>query len=137
MPINSRRKGAAGERELAEFIRSYGYAARRGQQFSGHPDAPDVVTELDAHMFADAKRVENLHIHPALAQVVRDEGGRGRLPVVFYKRNRSDWIAIMPATELMKLIVKLFPPPAPPAPTLGVIGTMALLDKLKVTGTKP
>ena len=29
--MNSRRKGAAGEREIAKVLRSYGYEARRGQ----------------------------------------------------------------------------------------------------------
>jgi Holliday junction resolvase len=113
---NGRQKGARGERELRDFIKSYGYAARRGQQYAGHPDAPDVVTDLDPHVFFDAKRVETLRIHPALEQVVRDEGGRGRVPVVMFKRNRSDWIAIMPADEFMKLIKTLFPPKEPDAP---------------------
>lgn len=107
---NGRQKGKRGELELSEFIRSYGYAARRGQQYSGNPDAPDVVTDLDPHVFFDAKRVETLQIHPALAQVVRDEGGRGRVPVVMFKRNRSEWIAIMPAKDFMRLVTTLHPP---------------------------
>ncbi len=110
MPINSRRKGKVGELELCEFLRAYGYAARRGQQFAGSPDSPDVITDLDAHCFFDAKRVESLQIHPALAQVTNDEGGRGRHPIVMFKRNRSDWIAVLSARELMKLITALYPP---------------------------
>ena len=35
MPINSRAKGAKGERELAKILKEYGYNCRRGQQYSG------------------------------------------------------------------------------------------------------
>ena len=117
---NGRQKGARGERELSEWLRGYGYAARRGQQYAGHPDAPDVVTDLDPYIFFDSKRVETLQIHKALEQVVRDEGKRGRVPVVMFKRNRSEWIAIMPAKDFMRLVTALYPPKdplhAPPSP---------------------
>ena len=45
MPMGkkSRDKGKAGERELASKLREYGYDARRGVQFHGGPDSPDVV----------------------------------------------------------------------------------------------
>jgi Holliday junction resolvase len=43
--INSRAKGARAERECAkELERLFGCSARRGQQFSGSSDSPDVVT---------------------------------------------------------------------------------------------
>ena len=42
MPINSRAKGAKGERELANKLKDYGYNTRRGQQFSGL-EGEDVV----------------------------------------------------------------------------------------------
>ena len=43
--INSRQKGARGERELAAVFTTAGFPARRGQQFSGSPDSPDIVVE--------------------------------------------------------------------------------------------
>lgn len=33
--MNSRQKGARGERELAKKLREYGFDSRRGQQYSG------------------------------------------------------------------------------------------------------
>lgn len=33
--MNSRNKGASGERELANKLKEYGYDARRGQQYCG------------------------------------------------------------------------------------------------------
>ena len=41
--MNSRNKGAAGEREVAGILRGYGYKARRGQQYSGANGDADVV----------------------------------------------------------------------------------------------
>jgi Holliday junction resolvase len=43
--INSKRKGAAGEREWALTLRQHGWDARRGQQFSGI-EGEDVVSDL-------------------------------------------------------------------------------------------
>lgn len=34
MSINSKKKGAKGERELASKLRDYGYDCRRGQQYN-------------------------------------------------------------------------------------------------------
>ena len=58
LPLNSRNKGAAGERELAEVLRANGFNdARRGVQFKGGPDSPDVVGfHPDWH--PEVKRVE-------------------------------------------------------------------------------
>lgn len=41
--MNSRSKGAVGEREVAGILRGYGYKARRGQQYSGANGDADVV----------------------------------------------------------------------------------------------
>ena len=39
--MNSRRKGAVGEREIAKYLREHGFTeARRGQQFKGGADSP-------------------------------------------------------------------------------------------------
>jgi Holliday junction resolvase len=43
--MNSREKGKRGERQWRDELRAQGFAARRGQQFSGSPDSPDVVCD--------------------------------------------------------------------------------------------
>ena len=44
--INSKKKGKVGELEIANILKNeYGLNARRGQQFSGSPDSPDVICE--------------------------------------------------------------------------------------------
>ena len=42
MSINSKQKGAKGERELANILKEYGYNTRRGQQYNGL-EGEDVV----------------------------------------------------------------------------------------------
>lgn len=46
----SRDKGARGEREFRDLLREHGFEARRGQQFAGGNDSPDVVTDLPCHV---------------------------------------------------------------------------------------
>jgi len=98
--LNSRQKGARGEREWAAFLRSHGYAARRGQQYSGNPDAPDVVTDLP--FYFEVKRVERLNIYDAIDQARRDAGGQ--LPVVAHRKNHCDWLVTMRADDWMALV---------------------------------
>jgi len=102
MPINSRAKGARGEREFAEYLRHHGWAARRGQQFSGSPDSPDVVTDVPGIHF-EVKRVEKGSLYAWLAQASRD-AAPDRAPVIAHRRNHGDWIAILPMGYLMELL---------------------------------
>ena len=74
--INSREKGARGERQWRDELRANGYAARRGQQFSGSPDSPDVVCEDLAWAHFEVKAVEKLNIYDAVEQALRDAGGQ-------------------------------------------------------------
>ena len=66
-------EGAAGERELAKTLRELGVEARRGQQFSGGAESPDVVAALRGIHIA-RKRVEALQLYPSLEQAKGDKG---------------------------------------------------------------
>ena len=101
MPINSREKGRRGEAELAALFREYGYAdARRGQQYHGGPDSPDVVNALPG-IHIECKRVEKLNIDDALAQAERDCGEN--TPAVFHRKNRTEWKVTMYLDDFMRL----------------------------------
>lgn len=87
--MNSREKGKRGELEFAGFLKERGYEeARRGQQFAGGPESPDVRGVRGIHF--EVKRVENLNLEAAMAQSVRD-AAPGSIPVVAHRRNRSAW----------------------------------------------
>lgn len=62
--MNSRTKGAVGEREVASMLRGYGYKARRGQQYSGANGDADVVGLPGIHI--EVKRREKLNIYDAM-----------------------------------------------------------------------
>ena len=89
--MNSRQKGAAGERELANILKEHGYETRRGQQFSGANGDADVVGLPGIHI--ECKRVEKLNVDKALEQSVRDSYAEGLkkgfevFPAVFHRSN--------------------------------------------------
>lgn len=92
MAIDSRAKGAAAEREAAKAIaKQFGCEARRGQQFSGSPDSPDIVSGLPIHW--ECKRVEKGNPYQWLDQACRDAGEK--VPVVIHRRNNHEWILVM------------------------------------------
>jgi len=96
--MNSRAKGAAGERELAAWFRERGIEARRGQQFSGSPDSPDVIAALPG-FHIECKRVERFNAYDAMAQAAQDCGNN--VPVVFHRRNRGRWLVVMDAEHFL------------------------------------
>lgn len=98
--MNSRQKGARGEREWRDQLREQGYQARRGQQFSGSPDSPDVISDLPFHF--EVKRVEKLNLQDAVDQAARDSGGKPW--VVAHRRNDHPWLVTMRADEWFKLV---------------------------------
>jgi len=100
--MNSRQKGARGEREAAKFLSAEGFAARRGQQFAGGTDSPDVVCESLPSIHFEVKRVEAGNPYNWIAQAKRDAGYK--LPVVLHRRNDHEWIAILPATDFLRIV---------------------------------
>lgn len=100
MSINSRSKGAKGERELAKILREYGYLCRRGQQYSGANGDADVVGLPNIHI--EVKRRERLEIYSAIAQAVRDAKNDEK-PAVFHRKNECEWLVTMRLEDWMKL----------------------------------
>ena len=97
---NSRAKGCRGERDWRDWLRALGCNdARRGRQYAGHPDAPDVANGIPG-THAEVKRVERLNIHEAMAQAVRDAGDA--VPYVAHRRNRGEWLVTLRADDLMR-----------------------------------
>ena len=112
--MNSRRKGAVGERECAEFLREHGYDARRGQQFSGANGDADVVGLPGIHI--ECKRVEKMAVNDWLLQSCNDayadsiKHGKTVIPVVFHRQNhdhknpiKGQWKVTMLADDFMIL----------------------------------
>lgn len=97
--MNSRDKGKRGEREWAQVLRDMGFTqARRGMQFSGSPESPDVVGGIP-NTHAEVKRVENLNINEAMKQAIRDSGP-DQVPYVAHRRNGTPWLVTLLASDL-------------------------------------
>jgi Holliday junction resolvase len=101
--MNSCQKGKRGEREAAEWLRDRGISARRGCQFSGSADSPDVVSDLPG-FHLEVKRTESLRLYPSLDQATADAGGA--VPVVLHRPNRRRWIAVLDGEDFLKLARK-------------------------------
>lgn len=102
MPINSRAKGVRGELELAAILREYGFEAKRGQQHAGGADSQDVKHNIDGFHF-ECKLVEGLSLYPAMEQAKRDKAPDD-IPVVAHRRNKKEWLAILPLRDFLKLL---------------------------------
>jgi hypothetical protein len=124
--MNSREKGKRGERQWRDELRANGYAARRGQQFSGSPDSPDVVCPALPWIHFEVKAVERLNIEEAMEQARRDsatdctdgtDDGKGtsprpsppsgegaKIPVVAHRRSFRPWLVTMEAGTFFRLL---------------------------------
>ena len=111
--MNSRQKGARGERQWRDELRAQGFQARRGQQFSGSPDSPDVVCPALSWIHFEVKAVERLNIEEAMEQARRDArvapGGHQKTPVVAHRRNFRPWLVTMEAETFFRLLRGDFP----------------------------
>lgn len=99
MAINSKAKGKRAELEIAALLRTYGYEARRGVQYQGGQDSPDVVGLDGIHI--EVKHVENLNINKAMEQADKDSGEN--IPVVFHRKNRTPWLVTMHLDDFMNM----------------------------------
>ena len=102
MPLNSKQKGKRAELEFAEFCRDHGFdEARRGVQYSGRNGNSDVIGLPG--IWCEVKRTESVRLHDWLAQAAADAPA-GTTPVVFHRRSRGPWYAIMPASDYLDLL---------------------------------
>jgi len=96
-----REKGKRGEREVVDLIKQYGFEARRGQQFKGTPDSPDVIHNI-INTFIEVKFREKFSLYPALEQAHGE--AKGQIPVVFHRRSSKPWVAILDARDFLSIM---------------------------------
>jgi Holliday junction resolvase len=106
--MNSREKGKRGERQWRDELRANGYAARRGQQFAGGAESPDVVCDSLPWIHFEVKAVERLNIEDAMDQARRD--GVGKVPVLAHRRSFRPWLVTMEAETFFQFLRGTLPP---------------------------
>lgn len=97
--INSKRKGAAGERELATKLREYGFDSRRSVQYCGSNGDADVLGLAGIHI--ECKRTEKLNLYDAMSQAKSD--CKENIPAVFHRRNNCEWLVILRLEDFIDL----------------------------------
>ena len=103
----SRDKGKRGELEVAALLKEYGFEARRGQQFKGTADSPDVIHNLPWPLHMEVKYVERLNLNDAMAKAEADSGHKA--PLLFSRRNGKPWLATMKAGDFLRIMSRLDP----------------------------
>ena len=101
MGLKSQKKGAAGERELADCLRRAGYPVSWGgnKTFGAVPD----VSGLPG-IHVEVKRRERLNITEAMEQAERDaDRFRDGAPAVFHRKNKSPWLVTMRLSDWLPL----------------------------------
>lgn len=106
MAVDSRAKGAAGERSACEMLKQlFGWTARRSQQYSGYNDgnSPDIICDQTPTVFWEIKRCERLNLLRALQLAVAQAGRK--IPVVMHRPNRSPvgWMITIRLEDLPRL----------------------------------
>ena len=103
--MRSRDKGARGERDAAQAWSSViGGQARRGQQFSGSPESPDVVID-SPRIHLEVKRTERGNLYSWLDQAIADAGEK--IPVVLHRRNRREWVLVVRLSDVPGLSAEI------------------------------
>ena len=106
MPINSQKKGARYEREVAAILNEYGYEAKRGCQHAGGHDSPDVACDqFPCHI--EAKFVERLNIWDAFEQSERDAPCNKPASVIHRKKHKNFSLITLRLSDFLKLIPKI------------------------------
>lgn len=125
--MNSREKGKRGERQWRDELRANGYAARRGQQFAGGSESPDVVCDSLPWIHFEVKAVERLNIEDAMEQARRDcrraepapdaaGAAKRKIPVVAHRRSFRAWLVTMEAETFFNFLRGVLPPEATGVP---------------------
>ncbi len=101
----SKDKGKRGELEVVALLHKYGFEARRGQQFRGGGDSPDVI-HTRRGLSVEVKLRETLSLYPALEKAAEDDADKAA--IVFHRRNRKPWIVAMYAEDFLELMKEMY-----------------------------
>jgi hypothetical protein len=86
---NIRRKGQAGEREVAAILAGHGFACRRDGRLNG-----DLVHDCHGYHF-EVKRAERLKLPEWFAQAEADADRHGLQPVLAFRQSGQPWRAMV------------------------------------------
>jgi Holliday junction resolvase len=98
---SERRKGAAGELEVAAIFRAAGFDCDRTPNSGGLRVKGDLAGTVPAHV--EVKRQETLRLPLWIAQAEADAPA-GVTPVIAFRQSRGQWYAALPLDRLADLM---------------------------------
>lgn len=105
MSKSQRDKGARYEREVANYLKGFGYDAHRSAQWCGKTgQAPDVVGLPHVHI--ECKHYANRGFDYAWLDQAKRDAKPGEMPVVFHKTDYHEDIVTMRRCDFMDLYVE-------------------------------
>ena len=99
---NNRAKGVGGELELRDLVNEITECdppCRRSQQYCGVGGDGDLTSPLPLHI--ECKRTQVAMIYQWMNKAI-SEAKPGMTPVVFWRKNHEQWLAILQAEEFLK-----------------------------------
>lgn len=100
-----RERGKRGERDAARALQEVlGVSARRGVQYTGGQDSPDIATSIPG-VHWEVKFVEREQVRAWMAQAEQD--ARGLVPVLLHRKSRAPWLVTLPLERLHEFCKKL------------------------------
>lgn len=103
--MRSREKGKRGEREFAQFLTLNDHPAKRGCQYKGGDNSPDVICESLSQFHFEVKRTEAFRLYDALSQAELD-AGVFKIPIVAHRRNDKPWVCVLRTGDFLSLVDK-------------------------------
>ena len=112
-----RDKGARGERDLRDKMKEVmGWTeVERTQQRCGNAGDEDVRVAHLPDLFAECKWVERRNVVDALKKSLAQ--CKGKLPVVFHRRTRGEWLVTFRLTDLPRFLIVLSRQQSPQEPS--------------------
>lgn len=92
----SRQKGARGERDFRDLLRSHGFECDRDGRL-----AADLAHNVQG-VHIEVKRCEAI-LMPRWIKQATDEAAPGLVPVIAYRRSHEPWRVDLPADEYLRL----------------------------------
>jgi hypothetical protein len=104
MPINSRAKGARGERAFRDELREAGYLKSfRTQQYCGTAGDSDVTAPELPEIHFEVKFTEKGNPYIWVSQAEAN-AKPNQFRVVAHRRKQERWIAIMPMSDFLEIL---------------------------------
>ena len=83
------------------FLKEHNIDARRGQQYKGTSDSPDVISEMK-FVHWEVKRTEKLRLYKYLNKATQE--AKTKIPIVAYRKNKEKWVCILDAEIMLDIL---------------------------------